>query len=76
MLSASEKALLDVVLQTADGDENRIRDGVIKALRGVDDKARRTYLWNQLSTTAKSKIRRARKIVQLRLAGKIGRAHV
>jgi len=69
MLTTSEKALLDVVLETAGADENKIRDGVIKALRGVNDKARRTYLWNVLSTTAKSKIRRAQKIVQYRLAG-------
>lgn len=69
MLTASDKALLDVVLETAGDDENRIRDGVIKALRGVHDKARRTYLWNILTRTAKSKIRRAQNAYQHRLVG-------
>ena len=58
---ARERELLDVVLEVAGDDEEMIRGGVIKALHGVDDKARRTYLWNLLTKKAKKKIRRARR---------------
>ena len=56
-----EKRLLDTVLEVAGDDENMIREGIIKALRGENDKARRTYLWNILSKAAKERIRNARK---------------
>lgn len=69
MLTASEKALLDVVLEYANDDETKIRDGVIKALRGVNDPARRKHLWCVLPNVAKAKIRRAQKVIQYRLAG-------
>lgn len=55
-----EKRLLDTVLEVAGDDENMIRDGIVKALRGENDKARRTYLWNELNRRAKERIRRAR----------------
>lgn len=58
--SAIEKRLLDTVLEVAGDNENMIRDGIIKALRGENDKARRTYLWNELGRKAKERIRRAR----------------
>ncbi len=66
MLTTSEKALLDVVLQTAGDNENMIRDGVIKALRGINDEARRKHLWCVLPNAAKAKIRAARKKVAQR----------
>lgn len=70
MLTASERALLDVVLQTAGDNENMIRDGVIKALRGINDEARRQHLWCVLPNAAKTKIRRAqKKVFQHRLVG-------
>jgi hypothetical protein len=56
-----EKKLLDTVLEVAGDNETMIRDGIIKALRNENDKARRTYLWNVLDRRAKEKIRRARK---------------
>lgn len=56
-----EKRLLNTVLEVAGDDENMVRDGIIKALRGENDKARRTYLWNILSKAAKERIRSARK---------------
>ena len=56
-----EKRLLNTVLEVAGDDENMIKEGIIKALRGENDKARRTYLWNILSKAAKEKIRHARK---------------
>ncbi len=61
MLNATEKKLLDKVLEVAGDRENVIRDGIIKALRGENDPARRTYLWNILSRAAKKRIRAARK---------------
>ncbi len=61
MLTPQEKELLAIVTEVAGDMEDRIPVGVAKALRGVNDKARRTYLWNVLSREAKGKIRRARK---------------
>jgi len=61
MLTASERALLDVVLETAGDNEKLIRDGIIEALRGVNDPARRQHLWCVLPNAAKTKIRAARK---------------
>ena len=54
-----EKAMLDTVLKTAGNEESRVREGIIAALSGVNDKARRTYLWNQLERKALRKIRGA-----------------
>lgn len=56
-----EKKLLDTVLEVAGDDETMVREGIIKALRDENDKARRTYLWNVLDRKAKERIRRARK---------------
>lgn len=56
-----EKRLLDTVLEVAGDDETMVREGIIKALRDENDKARRTYLWNVLDRRAKERIRRARK---------------
>ncbi|MEX2013667.1 MAG: hypothetical protein WD897_02020 [Parcubacteria group bacterium] len=61
MLTPIERGLLDRVIEVAGDDEKRIRPGIIKALCGVNDRARRTYLWHTLSTAARKKIRRARK---------------
>lgn len=56
-----EEAMVHKVLEVAGGDEYKVRDGIIKALFGVNDKARRTYLWNLLQRKAIEKIRRDRK---------------
>lgn len=53
--------LLDTVLGVAGDDEKMIRDGITKALRGVNDKARRTYLWGELARRATKRIRDARR---------------
>jgi len=66
MLTTSEKALLDVVVDYAGDNENMIRDGVIRALRGVNDPARRKHLWCVLPNAAKTKIRAAQKKVSQR----------
>lgn len=58
---SAEEKLLDVVLEEAGDDESMVRNGIIKALNGVNDKARRTYLWNELDRKAKERIRRARR---------------
>ncbi len=52
-----QKAMLNTVLQIADNKESQVREGIIAALDGVNDKARRTYLWNQLERKAIRKIR-------------------
>jgi len=57
----TEKKMLDTVLEVAGDNENMIRVGVIKALHDVHDKARRTYLWNELDRKARERIRRARR---------------
>lgn len=70
MLTSDEKGLLEAVLEHTGDMETMIAEGVTKALRGVNDKARRTYLWNILSTAAKQRIRRAQqKVRRDRLAG-------
>lgn len=56
-----EQRLLDTVLEVAGDNEAMVRDGIIKALCGENDKARRTYLWNLLDRKAKERIRRARR---------------
>lgn len=58
---SAEEKLLDVVLEEAGDNEDMIRNGIIKALRDVNAKARRTYLWNELDRKAKERIRRARR---------------
>jgi len=52
-----ERAMLDTVLKIAGDDENKIREGIITALRKETEPARRTYLWNTLQTKARRKIR-------------------
>ena len=59
-LTDCEQKMLKVVLEFAGDDEKMIREGIIKALEGVNDKARRVYLWNTLNRAAENKIRQAR----------------
>lgn len=66
MLSDTEKIMLATVLEVAGDDEKMIRPGIIKALRGENDRGRRTYLWHTLQTAAKAKIRRARHSADLK----------
>ena len=61
MLTAEEKKLLAEVVAVTGDMEEMIPKGVTKALRGVNDAARRTYLWNILTRKAKERIRRARR---------------
>lgn len=56
-----QEKLLDIVLEVAGDNEAMVRDGIIKALRNENDKARRTYLWNVLDRKARERIRRARR---------------
>ncbi len=56
-----QRKLLEIVFEVAGDNEGMIDDGIIRALRGVNDKARRTYLWNVLSRAAAARIRRARR---------------
>ncbi len=65
MLNATEKKLLDKVLEVTGDREEAIRDGIVKALRGENDKARRGYLWRILSRAAKHRIRAARQKYQV-----------
>jgi hypothetical protein len=60
-LTPDEKKMLKVVLQVAGDMESMVREGIITALRGENDKGRRNYLWHTLQTAALAKIRRARK---------------
>lgn len=43
---------LEKVLEYAQDDLTLVRDAIVKALMGVDEKGRRTYLWNQLRARA------------------------
>ena len=63
MLTADDKALLEVVLSITGDDEKMIRDGVNRALVGIKDHARRQHLWCVLPNAAKARIRRARQKV-------------
>jgi len=56
-----QKKLLDIVFEVSGDNEALIDAGIIRALRGVKEKARRTYLWNVLSRAAAARIRRARR---------------
>ena len=67
-----ERMRLNVVLTTAGDDEKMVRAGIIKALRDVDEPARRKYLWNFLNRKAREIIRKAR--ARVRLPGKISPA--
>lgn len=58
---AIEKELLNKVLEVAGDNENMIREGISKAIRDVQEPARRTYLWNILTKRATERIRRARR---------------
>lgn len=60
-MNTTEKLLLDAVLEVAGDNEKMIPDGIVKALRGINDKARRTYLWNILTRAATQKIHAARR---------------
>ena len=60
-MHASDEILLVRVLEVAGDNEKMIRDGVIKALYGINDPARRTYLFGELSRKATKKIRAARR---------------
>jgi len=60
-LNSEEKELVGKVIEVAGCDEKEIPRGVRKVLQGINDKARRTYLWNALSKAAKEEIRRAQK---------------
>ena len=58
---AYQKELLDIVFGVAGDNVEMINEGIVKALRGENDRARRTYLWNVLSKAAAAKIRSARR---------------
>jgi len=60
-LQQYEKDLLDKVIAVAGNDENRIRDGIVDALKGISEKGTRNYLWHLLQTKAAQKIRAARR---------------
>lgn len=63
MLTTSEKALLEVVLETAGDDEKMIHAGVVKAIRGDKasqgeaGKARWKHLWTILPNAAKERMK-------------------
>lgn len=65
-LTSAEKKMLEVVISVAGDDPSMVRDGIVKALRGEDDKGRRNYLWHTLDTAARAKISRARKNAEQR----------
>lgn len=67
-LTGDEKKMLDIVLGVAGDNENMIRAGLIKALQGQNDKARRKYLWNILNRSAEGRIKLARKKASTQLA--------
>lgn len=56
-LDQDGQARLKKVLEYAQNDLSRVRDGIIGALKGVDEKGRRTYLWNQLKARAERTIK-------------------
>ncbi len=60
-LTTYEKGLLEAVIEVAGDDENRIREGIIKALRDIKNKGSRNYFWRLLEMKARKKIRAARK---------------
>jgi len=60
-LTADEKARLKTVLETANGNENNIREGIIKALKDVTARETRNYLWRTLEREAKKQMRAAKK---------------
>jgi len=60
-LQEYEKVLLAKVISVAGDDPSMVREGVVEALKGTDDRGTRNYLWHTLTTAAMAKIRRARK---------------
>ncbi|MFI5260353.1 MAG: hypothetical protein ACHQU0_00980 [Candidatus Paceibacteria bacterium] len=57
----SEKQLLIKVIEVAGDNSSMIDAGIRKALQGINERARRTYLWNLLKREATKQINRARK---------------
>ena len=55
-----QKKLLDIVFEVAGDNPEMIDEGINKALRGENDKARWIYLRNVLAKAAAARIRRAR----------------
>ena len=60
-LTPDEKGLLEIVLAEVGDDEKRVHEGITKAIRRVEDRARRIYLRNILKKAAVKRIRAARK---------------
>ncbi len=60
-LSDDEKKRLEVVIEVAGDDETQIRYGIIRALRDVNERGTRNYLWHLLDMKARAKIRRTRR---------------
>lgn len=60
-LQQYEKDLLGKVIAVAGNDETKIRDGIVEALKGINEKGTRNYLWGLLKTKALQKIRAARR---------------
>lgn len=56
-LTKREKELLKIVLDYANGDLKRVEGGMRKALTGILDYARRTYLWSTIKPEAQKIIR-------------------
>lgn len=48
---------LKKVLTFAQDDLSRVRNGIVEALKGVNEQGRRIYLWNQLRTRAERTIK-------------------
>lgn len=67
-LTTYEKELLAIVIGVTGDDESRIREGIIKALRGVNEIGPRRYLWKTLEKAAKEKIRRVRRKAEQKAA--------
>lgn len=59
-MTTDEQEMLDIVLSVAGDDEKQIIAGIVRALVGTNEPARRTYLWGLLSRKAKERIRAAR----------------
>ena len=56
-----QKKLLDIVFEVSGDNEALIDAGIIRALRGVKEKVRRTYLWNGLLRATPARVSRARR---------------
>ena len=62
-LTAGEKKIVDEALRYAKGEFKLLDKGIGRAMRGIQDPARRRYLWPVLLQAAKEKLKKEKEVI-------------